>query len=76
MAAQPLVGADPELAATDPLQLDELPAAQRETVLVALGVIEAMVPDLFLIVLATLDLLGDAATRSPLDSNVEHGRHR
>ena len=46
--------------------VDELLAAQRDRVLAALGMTETKVPDVSLIALATLDLLGDAATRSPL----------
>jgi len=46
--------------------LDGLAAAQRGAVQAAFGLTDAAAPDLFLIALATLDLLADAADRSPL----------
>jgi DNA-binding NarL/FixJ family response regulator len=46
--------------------LDELPSPQRAALEAAFGMAETAAPDLFLIALATLDLLGDAAERAPL----------
>ncbi|GGM04194.1 AAA family ATPase [Dactylosporangium sucinum] len=45
---------------------DGLPAPQRAAVLAALGRTEAAAPDLFLVALATLNLLAEAATHAPL----------
>ncbi|MFC6085826.1 helix-turn-helix transcriptional regulator [Sphaerisporangium aureirubrum] len=46
--------------------IGELPAPQRDALGAAFGLVDARVPDLFLIALATLNLLGDAAARSPV----------
>jgi DNA-binding CsgD family transcriptional regulator len=46
--------------------LDALPAPHRGALEAAFGLTDAAAPDLFLIALATLDLLGDAAASSPL----------
>ena len=46
--------------------VDALPSPQREAMLAAFGRTSSAAPDLFLIALATLDLLSDAAMRSPL----------
>jgi DNA-binding CsgD family transcriptional regulator len=46
--------------------LNELPPPQRAALEAAFGMTDAAAPDLFLIALATLDLLSDAAARSPL----------
>ncbi|GAA4255869.1 LuxR family transcriptional regulator [Dactylosporangium darangshiense] len=47
-------------------QADGLPAPQRDAVLAAFGRSDAAAPDLFLVALATLNLLAEAATRAPL----------
>jgi DNA-binding CsgD family transcriptional regulator/tetratricopeptide (TPR) repeat protein len=47
-------------------KVDALPLPQREAMLAAFGRTSSTTPDLFLIALATLDLLSDAAARSPL----------
>jgi DNA-binding CsgD family transcriptional regulator len=46
--------------------VDQLPAPQRAALSAAFGMAEAVSPDLFLIALATLNLLGEAATRAPI----------
>jgi DNA-binding CsgD family transcriptional regulator len=46
--------------------VNELPAPQRAALLAAFGMTEAAAPEFFLIALAALDLLGEAAARSPL----------
>jgi predicted ATPase len=46
--------------------LSELPGPQRAALKAAFGIADADAPDRFLIALATLDLLGDAAASSPL----------
>lgn len=46
--------------------VDALPSPQREAMLAAFGRTSSATPDLFLIALATLDLLADAAVHSPL----------
>lgn len=46
--------------------LEQLPAPQRAALEAAFGITEGVAPDLFLIALATLELLGEAATRGPL----------
>jgi DNA-binding CsgD family transcriptional regulator len=43
-----------------------LPGPQRRALLAAIGRTDAAAPDLFLIALATLNLLGEAATRAPI----------
>ena len=45
--------------------VDELPAPQRAALLAAFGMSEESAPDLFLIALAVLDLLAEAAAASP-----------
>lgn len=45
---------------------DGLPTAQRDALLAAFGVSGAAAPDQFVIALAALDLLGDAAAERPL----------
>jgi predicted ATPase len=45
---------------------DDLPERQRQAVLTALGLIGGEVPDVFLIGLATLDLLSDSAAQTPI----------
>jgi DNA-binding CsgD family transcriptional regulator len=47
-------------------KVDALPMPQREAMLAAFGRTSSTTPDLFLIALATLDLLSDAAARAPL----------
>ena len=47
-------------------QVDALPDPQRRAVLAAFGRTEAVAPDLFLIALATLNLLGEAAAHAPI----------
>jgi DNA-binding CsgD family transcriptional regulator len=47
-------------------RLDGLPPPHRGALEAAFGLTEAAAPDLFLIALATLDLLGDAAAKCPL----------
>ncbi|GII68158.1 LuxR family transcriptional regulator [Sphaerisporangium melleum] len=44
---------------------DRLPAPQREALRAAFGMTDAAVPDLYLVALATLNLLVEAATRAP-----------
>jgi predicted ATPase len=51
--------------------VDALPAPQRDAVLAAFGMTGAKAPDLFLIALAALELLGDAADRAPVLLAVE-----
>ena len=46
--------------------VDSLPSPQREAMLAAFGRTTSAAPDLFLIALATLDLLADAAAHAPL----------
>ncbi len=46
--------------------VDSLPSPQREAMLAAFGRTTSAAPDLFLIALATLDLLCDAAAHAPL----------
>src|ERR1700682_4933667 len=46
--------------------VDSLPSPQREAMLAAFGRTTSAAPDLFLIALATLDLLSEAAVHSPL----------
>ena len=45
---------------------EDLPGPQRESLLAAFGITDAAAPDLFLIALATLDLLADIASNAPL----------
>jgi predicted ATPase len=47
-------------------QTDRLPAPQQTALLAAFGMTEAAAPDRFLIALAVLELLSDAAERAPL----------
>jgi tRNA(Met) C34 N-acetyltransferase TmcA len=47
-------------------RLDRLPGPQRDALLAAFGAIDVRAPDLFLIALAALNLLADAAERMPL----------
>jgi DNA-binding CsgD family transcriptional regulator len=47
-------------------ELDELPAAQRETIQAAFGQTDVDDPGIFRIALATLDLLSTAAARAPI----------
>jgi DNA-binding CsgD family transcriptional regulator/tetratricopeptide (TPR) repeat protein len=47
-------------------QIDALPAPQREAVLAAFGMVDTETPDLFLISLATLNLLSTCAHSSPV----------
>ena len=47
-------------------EIGELPAPQRDALGAAFGLTDARVPDLFLIALAALNLLGEAAARSPV----------
>ena len=47
-------------------EVESLPGPQRGAVLAAFGRTDAVAPDLFLIALATLNLLGEAATRAPI----------
>jgi len=47
-------------------QADGLPEPQRNALLAALGITETVVPDLFLIALAVLNLLGEVATTVPV----------
>jgi DNA-binding CsgD family transcriptional regulator len=46
--------------------VENLPAPQRTAVLAAFGRTDAAAPDLFLVALATLNLLDEAATRAPV----------
>lgn len=46
--------------------VDELPAPQREALLAAFGMTDAVAPDLFLIALAALNLVAEAATPAPV----------
>ena len=46
--------------------IDPLPPHQREALMAAFGMIDGAAPDRFRIALAALDVLGDAATRSPV----------
>jgi predicted ATPase len=45
---------------------EELAVPQREAVLAAFGMAEAAAPDLFLIALAALNMVAEAATRAPV----------
>ena len=47
-------------------EIGELPAPQRDALGAAFGLTDAAVPDPFLIALAALNLLGEAAARSPV----------
>jgi DNA-binding CsgD family transcriptional regulator len=47
-------------------QVDRLPQPQRSAVLAAFGRTDTAVPDLYLIALATLSMLGEAATQAPI----------
>src|SRR2546425_7318417 len=47
-------------------EIDSLPSPQRQAMLAAFGRESSAAPDRFLIALAALDLLSDAATHSPL----------
>ena len=47
-------------------QVDRLPPPQRGAVLAAFGRTDAAVPDLYLIALATLGMLGEAAVQAPI----------
>ncbi|GAA0967909.1 LuxR family transcriptional regulator [Acrocarpospora macrocephala] len=47
-------------------EIGELPAPQRDALGAAFGLTDARVPDRFLIALAALNLLGEAAARSPV----------
>jgi hypothetical protein len=49
-----------------PWQTEALPGPQRDAVLAAFGASSSSVPDLFLIALATLDVVADASAPSPL----------
>ena len=51
--------------------VDQLPGPQREALQAAFGMTDAAAPEFFLIALATLDLLADAAASSPLLAIVE-----
>ena len=51
--------------------VDDLPQAQRAAIATAFGAAEGSAPELFLIALATLQLLSDAAGRQPLALIVE-----
>ncbi len=51
--------------------VDQLPGPQRAALSAAFGMADAVAPDLFLIALATLNLLGEAATRAPIVLIVE-----
>jgi len=46
--------------------MDDLPPPQRAALEAAFGLSDTAAPDRFLIALATMDLLGDAAVRAPL----------
>src|SRR5918995_1511582 len=46
--------------------IDRLPGPQREALKVAFGMTDAAAPEVFLIALATLELLADAAARAPV----------
>jgi predicted ATPase len=50
---------------------DRLPPLQRNAVMAAFGMTDAAAPDLFLIALAALELLGEAAAHSPVVLIVE-----
>ena len=52
-------------------QLDGLPPLQRDAIRAAFGMSEATVPEPFMIALAALAMLGDAAARAPLLLAVE-----
>ena len=52
---------------------DDLPAPQRAALLAAFGMSEEAAPDRFLIALAVLDLVADAATAAPAPAAVEDG---
>jgi AAA ATPase domain len=52
-------------------RVEDLPGPQRDAVLSAFGMTDAAAPDLFLTALATLELLADAASASPLILIVE-----
>jgi DNA-binding CsgD family transcriptional regulator/tetratricopeptide (TPR) repeat protein len=54
-----------------PAQIDDLPALQRDAMRAAFGVADAAVPDPFLIALAALELLSEAAARAPVALIVE-----
>lgn len=56
-------------------QVEQLPSPQRGALLTALGRTDAVAPDLFLTALATLNLLGEAATRVPILLIVEDGTY-
>jgi hypothetical protein len=47
-------------------QVDELPAPQRKALLIAFGALDGDAPAIFLVGLATLNLLADAASEEPL----------
>src|ERR1700730_18004412 len=55
-------------------QIGDLPSLQREAMRAAFGVADAAVPDPFLIALAALELLSEAATRAPIALIVEDAR--
>lgn len=48
------------------VRIDELPVPHRDALKAAFGMTDTAAPELFLIALATLELLADAAARSPL----------
>jgi DNA-binding CsgD family transcriptional regulator len=52
----------------------KLPPPQRAALASALGQLDAVVPDVFLIALATLNLVADAATRAPVLILLEDGQ--
>ncbi|HEY2200515.1 MAG TPA: AAA family ATPase, partial [Solirubrobacteraceae bacterium] len=51
--------------------VDHLPLRQRDALMAAFGMIDAPAPDLYLIAMAALELLSDAATGSPVVLIVE-----
>jgi AAA ATPase domain len=48
------------------VRIDELPVPQHDALKAAFGMTESAAPELFLIALATLELLADAAARAPV----------
>ena len=51
--------------------IDRLPAVQRDALMAAFGMVDATAPDPFVIALASLELLSDAASESPVALIVE-----
>jgi DNA-binding CsgD family transcriptional regulator/tetratricopeptide (TPR) repeat protein len=51
--------------------VDHLPLFQRDALMAAFGIVDAGAPDLFLIAMAALELLSDAAARTPVALIVE-----